>query len=50
MKKNEYLSPEVEVVEIIEQCNILAGSNGDNTGNNAGGDGGDDLGGWGFGS
>ena len=26
MKKNEYLAPEMEIVEIKEQCNILAGS------------------------
>ena len=31
MKKNEYVSPEMEIVEITEQCNILAGS--DNQGN-----------------
>ena len=42
MKKKEYVSPEVEVVEITGQCGILAGS--DKTGNNAGGDGdGSDL-------
>ena len=26
MKKNEYVAPEMEIVEITEQCNILAGS------------------------
>ena len=29
MKKNEYISPEVEVVEITEQCSVLAISTGD---------------------
>ena len=28
MKKNEYVAPEVEIVEIAGQCNILADSNG----------------------
>ena len=45
MKKNEYLAPEVEVVEIAGKCSILAGS--DKTGNNSGGPGDDsDLDGW----
>ena len=45
MKKNEYLTPEVEILKITEQCGILAGS--DQTGNNAGGDGDDgDLDDW----
>ena len=35
MKKNEYVSPEMEIVEIAEQCNILAGS--PNDGETAGG-------------
>lgn len=26
MKKNEYVAPEVEIVEIAGQCNILADS------------------------
>ena len=33
MKKNQYVSPEVEFVQIVERCNILAGS-----GENVGGD------------
>ena len=28
MKKNEYIAPEMEIVEITEQCGILAGSDG----------------------
>lgn len=28
MKKNEYVSPEMEIVEITEMCGILAGSDG----------------------
>lgn len=28
MKKNEYVAPEVEIVEIAGQCHILADSNG----------------------
>ena len=35
MKKNEYVSPEMEIVEIKEQCCILAGS--DENGNMGGG-------------
>ena len=31
MKKNEYVAPEMEIVEITEQCNILAMSEGDST-------------------
>ena len=31
MKKNEYVSPEMEIVEIKEQCSILAGSPGGDT-------------------
>ena len=27
MKKNEYVAPEMEIVEITELCCILAGSN-----------------------
>ena len=38
MKKNEYVTPEMEIVEIKEQCSILAGS--DPTGNSGGGQGG----------
>ena len=30
MKKNEYVSPEMEIVEITEQYGILAGSDGNN--------------------
>ena len=26
MKKNEYVAPEMEIVEITEQCNLLKGS------------------------
>ena len=29
MKKNEYVAPEMEIVEITEQCSILAMSDGD---------------------
>ena len=28
MKKNEYVAPEMEIVEITELCGILAGSDG----------------------
>ena len=30
MKKNEYVAPEMEIVEIVEKCGILAGSDLDN--------------------
>ena len=29
MKKNEYVAPEMEIVEITEQCKLLAGSGDD---------------------
>ena len=32
MKKNEYLAPEMEIVEITEQCGILDVSGGDLSG------------------
>ena len=32
MKKNEYVTPEMEIVEIAEQSCLLAGSMGDNVG------------------
>ena len=32
MKKNEYVAPEMEIVEITEQCNIMAVSGGDVSG------------------
>ena len=35
MKKNEYVSPEMEVVEIVEKCAILNVS-GENTGGEIG--------------
>ena len=48
MKKNEYVSPEMEIVEINTESFIAAS---DGTGNNAGGDGDEgDLGDWGLGS
>ena len=31
MKKNEYVSPELEIVEMTGLCNILAGSEGTET-------------------
>ena len=40
MKKNEYVSPEVEIVEIIEQCTILTGSDEGNSSEAGGGLGG----------
>ena len=32
MKKNEYVAPEMEIVKLTEQCNIMAISGGDVTG------------------
>ena len=32
MKKNEYVTPEMEIVEITEQCNLLADSNSNEAG------------------
>lgn len=32
MKKNEYVAPEMEIVEITEQCNLLGMSDGENPG------------------
>ena len=31
MKKNEYVAPEMEIVEITEQCHLLEWSNGEST-------------------
>lgn len=39
MKKNEYVSPDMEIVEMAVEGYILAGS--DNDGSSAGGNGGD---------
>lgn len=44
MKKNEYVSPELEIVEMTEQCSILADSDpGMAGGGTGGGTGGDEI-------